>query len=367
MIFAAYALLPYAVLFLVSRLVGDPWIITGAGAAALAGEIGIRASVFVYPRGSTAAVALVFSPVFLTIVALPVGAVAGWMLGRAWRWGGLVMRASVLVLFAALVMATVVGFARPELMPGPVLRRRAALERIGTPRVVTGATAFESKAVSTAQAWFQTGSFDDQPGEQIAVISGNDAVLLDPLDFRERGRVSFNSGVARRWNWNAALARLEGRLVVVHTGGGYTDTDVETLDGELLWRFRPSAKLPAVALKPADLDGDGRLEFYGDNGDFVARLDADGKEVWRRPTRYPAGLLLSGPRAGATPGWVVALQTNLISIWDENGSPLADLANPTPGVTAVADWPGATHPPHRRHHATRPATRRHGDVRDPTR
>src|SRR5262249_9072134 len=153
-IFAAYALLPYVVLLVASRLVVDPWIIAGAGSATLAGELGIRASVFLYPRGSTAAIALVFSPVFLTIIALPVGAGVGWLLGRAWRWGILAVRVGVIVVFATLTTATVVGFARPELMPGPVLRRRAALERIGTPRVVTGAATFESAVVVATPAWF---------------------------------------------------------------------------------------------------------------------------------------------------------------------------------------------------------------------
>jgi hypothetical protein len=337
--YAAYALFPYAVLLLASFIVRSPWAIAGAGIAAIAVEIGIRGSVFVYPRGSTAAVALVFSPMFIAVVGIPVGAAVGWLLGRAWRRGGLAVRAGVIIVVVLLTLMTMIGFARPELMPGPVLRRHAVLARIGAPRVVTGATAFESIVVSSTQAWFQTGSFDAGPAEQIAVIHGDGAVLLDPLDFHERARVPFHPDVARRWNWNVALARLAGRLVAVRTGGGYADTEVQTLDGVLLWRFRPSPQLPAVALKPADLDADGRLEFYGDNGDFVARLDADGHELWRRPTRYPAGLVLSGPRTGATPAWVVALQNDRISIWDERGSLLAELSTRASDVTAVADWP----------------------------
>lgn len=337
--YAAYALLPYAVLVFASFVVRSPWAIAGAGCASIAVELGIRGSVFVYPRGSTAAVALVFSPMFITVVALPVGAAVGWLLGRTWRRGGLTVRAGVIVVLAALTVVTIIGFARPELMPGPVLHRHAVLARIGAPRVVTGATAFESIVVSSTQAWFQTGSFDAGPGEQIAVIHGGGAIVLDPFDFHERTRVPFHPDVARRWNWNVALARLDGRLVAVRTGGGYADTEVRTLDGVLLWRFRPSPQLPAVALQPADLDADGRLEFYGDNGDFVARLDADGHELWRRLTRYPAGLVLSGPRTGPTPAWVVALQNNRVSIWDERGSPLAEFSTAVPGVTVVADWP----------------------------
>src|SRR5262249_12926899 len=87
--YAAYALLPYAVLVFASFVVRSPWAIGGAGCASIAVELGIRGSVFVYPRGSTAPVALRFPPLFITGVALPVGAAVGWLRGRPWRRGGL--------------------------------------------------------------------------------------------------------------------------------------------------------------------------------------------------------------------------------------------------------------------------------------
>src|SRR4051812_19162069 len=69
--FAAFALVPYAILLLIGRFIRDPWVVGGAGMATLATEIGIRLSVFVYPRGSTAALTLIFSPVFIAIFAIP--------------------------------------------------------------------------------------------------------------------------------------------------------------------------------------------------------------------------------------------------------------------------------------------------------
>jgi hypothetical protein len=51
------------------------------------------------------------------------------------------------------------------------------------------------------------------------------------------------------------------------------------------------------------------------------------------PTRYPADLVLSGPRTSTSPAWVVAVQTDRISIWDERGSLLGEW------LTFVAHWP----------------------------
>src|SRR5262249_32623192 len=156
-----------------------------------------------------------------------------------------------------------------------------------------GARSFETVNVSSARAWVQTGRFENTPYHEIAIIRGNIAILLDSSDLHERTRIPISPVLARRWTREAALARRAAPLVAVRTGGGYSDTEVRTLDDILLWRFRPREQLPAVSLIPADLDADGELEFYASNGDFVARLNAAGHEVWRRPTRYPAGLLLS--------------------------------------------------------------------------
>src|SRR5688572_14342571 len=70
--FALWAALPYGVLWIVGRLLRDPWPSLGAGTAAIAADIGIRAAVFLWPRGSTAAVALVFSPAYITAVVMPI-------------------------------------------------------------------------------------------------------------------------------------------------------------------------------------------------------------------------------------------------------------------------------------------------------
>jgi hypothetical protein len=56
--------------------------VLGAGIAALTADLRVRESVLLFPRGSTAAVALVFSPAYIAAVVMPLGAAAGWVPGR---------------------------------------------------------------------------------------------------------------------------------------------------------------------------------------------------------------------------------------------------------------------------------------------
>ena len=55
--FALWSMVPYVVLWVAGRALRDPWPALGAGSAAIAADLGIRAAVFLWPRGSTAAVA----------------------------------------------------------------------------------------------------------------------------------------------------------------------------------------------------------------------------------------------------------------------------------------------------------------------
>lgn len=338
--FAVWALLPYGLLVLAARAVRDPWAVAGAGSAALAAEIGIRAAVFLYPRGSTAAIALVFSPALISAVFLPAGAAAGWALGRVWRACGPVGRAATGLVSAGALGLIVLGLARPELFPTAVARRRAALRRIGVPRVVKGVDAFEKLLVLNRAAWHVAGDFDGVPGDEIAVVDHDGATLLDPVDFHERGRADFRGEAGRLWNWYSTLAPLDGRLVVVQTGGGYSATEVRGLDGRLVWSYRPDPRLPPTALKPADLDGDGRLEFYASHHQATVRLDGDGREVWKRPTRG-ANLVAVAPRSTESPAWVVGSEyPSVVKVWDESGRALAEMPYPKEGgVVDVVDWP----------------------------
>ena len=336
--FIVWALLPYGLLVIAGPALPDAWSAAGAGAAMLAVEAGVRASVFLYPRGSTAAIALVFSPILVAVSAIP-GSIGGWIVGRAWRTGNALLRIASGLAAAAALGLTLLGLARPELFPTAVLRRRAILARIGAPRVVTGAEAFEEILVSTRPAWHVAGALDEGPGEVVAVVEHRGADLLDPADFHLRGRADFAPVRGGIWKGFSTLARLDGRLVVVQTGGGFSDVEVQELDGRVLWSYRPDPTLPPTALEPADLDGDGKIEFYASDQAATVRLDGAGHEVWRRPTRM-AHLVAVAARTPASPAWVVAVEYGrLTRVWDENGQPLAEV--PDAAVLGVVDWPEA--------------------------
>lgn len=339
--FTLWALAPYAVYYFAAReRCDEPWIPAGAGAAALAVEAGIRASVFLWPRGSTAAVTLVFSPGYILTVVMPVGALAGWAAGRAWRAGGTLPRAFIALASSAALALAFIEFGRPELFPTRRLKRNRILAEVGEPRVVSGADAFERVPVSASSSWRQAAELDGAPGDEIALVDQRGYELLDPATFASQGKTPFNGDPGRMWNWFSALARLDGRVVVVQTGGGFSETAVRELDGTTLWTRKPDPRLAPDALKPADLDGDGRLEFYTSSNGTIARLDGSGKEVWTKSTRN-GSLSATAPRTGGTPAWVVAHEYGRRAlVWDENGAPLAEIplgARVAP--RAIVDWP----------------------------
>src|SRR5262249_30216308 len=160
-----------------------------------------------WPRGSTAAVALVFSPVVVAASALP-GALGGWVVGRGWGSRRISLRVAVTFAAGAALALTTLGFARPELFPTAVLRRRAMLARVGAPRVVVGADAFEEVLVSDRAAWHVAGASDGSGGDVVAVVDNRGADLLDPTDFRVREHVPFAPVRGGLWNSFSTLARL---------------------------------------------------------------------------------------------------------------------------------------------------------------
>lgn len=331
--FAIWSTLPYGVLWIAGVMLRDRWVTIGAGTAAVAADLAIRASVFLWPRGSTAAIALVFSPAYITIFVMPVGAATGWVLGRLWRWH-IAGRIAALTIGPGVLGLMMVGLARPDLFPTTVLARRALLERIGPPRVVIGADAFTSVPVSTSAAWYLAADLDGQPGEELAIVDHDGTDVLDSNTLAVTRHVEFGGQPGRLWGSFSTLVRLpDGRLVVAQTGGGFSRTLLQDLDGAERWEYRPDPKLPPNALRPADLDEDGGVEFYGASTEFIARLDWSGREVWRRPASL-AALLATMPSAGDVPPWIVALEYGRkLLVWDADGRPLIERA------IAAADSP----------------------------
>jgi hypothetical protein len=321
--FLLWALLPWAVLLVLGRLFKNEWPPSGAALAGLVVETGIRSAVFLFPQGSTAAIAQIFSPAYVLLIALPVGALLGWLAGKVWAWH-FAGRLMVALAIPPLLYLGWLGLARPERFPIAVARREALLERIGPPRVAVGARTFARDTVTSKNAWPHVAELDGSPGQELALARHDRAIFLDPSTLQQAGEADYSTLSPATWNWYSRLVRLGDRLAIAQTGGGFSDTKVLSLDGTALWEYRPNPNLAPDALRPADLDGDGATEFYASSTDGVARLDAAGREVWRQPTRH-ASLVALAARGNSAPGWVLAVEYGRrFLVWDETGRLLAD-------------------------------------------
>lgn len=336
LLFTAWGLVPYALVFMVGRVVRNRWVNAGVGLAALAVDIGIRLSVFVFPRGSTAAIALLYSPVFIAAIAMPAGGFAGWLVSRTPSRRP-VVRAAAVSGFAAALLLTVVGFGRPDLFPTTVVFREWSRNRIGAARLLAGGDTFE-KVVVTDRATFRlAGEFDGEPGDELAVVDFEGVQLFTPATLAERLRLDLGGEIRTRWGPSSVLARAQGDLVIVDTGGGFQDTAVRDLDGTERWRYRPDADLPPTSLVPADLDGDG-VEFYATINSFLVRLDVSGQEVWRAPLRR-GSIAATAPRTQRDPGWIVADSQGRMVVVDERGGRVAGVTMKDARPVSVLEWP----------------------------
>jgi hypothetical protein len=81
-----WSCLPYAIAALVAMRGKRPAIALGAALGALAGDLFMHYSVFVAPKGSTAALGLLFMPLWNLLVLAPAGAAVAWAVAR-WRRG----------------------------------------------------------------------------------------------------------------------------------------------------------------------------------------------------------------------------------------------------------------------------------------
>lgn len=336
--FSLWALLPYALLLGLGRLVANPWVIGGAGVLALTIEVAIRLAVFVFPRSSTAAVILVFSPVLISAIGLSVGALLGFIVGRLWRTGNLAVRVAAATVAVAVLGLVGIGIARPELFPTAVLFKRRMLERVGEPRVVSGG-GYESVVVTRGASWAQAVDADGVAGDEIAIIGGGGIDILDGATFEKRERIPLG-GDGRLWGWTSRLIRLDGKLVIVQTGGGFSDTEVRATDGTLVWAYRPDPELAPDSLRPHDLDGDGVPEFYATNHRGLVRLDERGAEVWRRPATL-VGILDLAPRTATDPSVVVGSgYQGLMLRWDDAGQASGEVIPPgDSGPLGLVDFP----------------------------
>ena len=206
------------------------------------------------------------------------------------------------------------------------------------PRVLTGAETFETVTVTEQAAVPQAGAFDAEAGDDLALVDFNSIRLLLPTTFVERQRLDVGGDMRTRWSDSSRLARIGGALVVVDTGGGLSDASLHDLDGTERWRYRPDADVPPMSLVPADLDGDGEIEFYATITSHAVRLDAAGGEVWRAPLSS-GRITATAPRTRRDAAWIVAEGQGEMVVWDEAGTRLAAVTMKDARPLGVIDWP----------------------------
>ncbi|MFN7980400.1 MAG: hypothetical protein U0Q11_00945 [Vicinamibacterales bacterium] len=342
LVFTAWALVPYGVLHVLGRTMRRPWPVMGAGLAATALELGIRLSVFVFPQGSTAPIALVFSPLAVLLGAMPVGAAAGWLVGRAVAAGSPTLTMLSMFAGACALALTTLGVARPDLFPTTVYSRHRALARIGEPGIRIGNDTFVNVAVDAPGGWYLTGNFDGRPGDELAVVDRGTVQIFDGRTLQQQGSRALG-GDAARWNWFSHLARSRGELVRIDTGGGFQETQALALDGTLRFRYHPDETLPPNALRDADLDADGETEFYASTQSWLTRLDSAGREVWRQAQRSTEIVALQ-PASTMGPAWVVSrVYGQPLAIWSPEGAHIADVPERDQHyrqVLGIVEWRG---------------------------
>ncbi len=343
-LFVAWGTLPYWIIRASHRHTSNPWVIGGAGASALAAEIGWRASVSLWPQGNLQSVVLIYLPILVLVIFLPAGAALGWVAGWLWRFRFRTLRATVVAVLATVWGLTVFKLARPDLFPTAVHSREQAKARLGEPGTAAGSGSFEKSLVVTS-IWppgFHAADFDGRPGDEVAVFRHSHVWALDPVDFSVRETLPVvrwpEGGTQVSWlGWQSTPARIGGRVVLVEERRGSETSGVRSLEGELLWAYRPDR--PAIALRPADLNGDGTVELYG-AGFAVERLDGAGRPVWSREAAV-SGMVLA-PRTRTGPGWVVGHGARgWAKVWDQTGNLLGELAHlGEDRPVAVVDRPG---------------------------
>jgi hypothetical protein len=217
LVFAGWAMVPYALFLLLARRIADRWSLTFAAVALLLAELYIRAEVFLFPKSSTAALVLIFSPLYLTCLVLPAGLGVGWLSGWAWRRSGVAGRAAVVAAGAVCLLAGGVAYFRPGLLPGGAGRLVSAKERIGPPRLVAREGFFTKTRWSRVTAWHQVGEFDGTPGTEVARIEASGGAAGPVHRHRESPDRAGGSGSAQV---ELVLASRTGRVRATHRADG---------------------------------------------------------------------------------------------------------------------------------------------------
>src|SRR5688500_9720864 len=83
------------------------------------------------------------------------------------------------------------------------------------PRVLTGGERFETVTVTERAGVRETGEFDGEPGDDLAIVEFDTLRLLTPATLLERQRRELGGGLRSQWKSSFQLARLGEQLLVV--------------------------------------------------------------------------------------------------------------------------------------------------------
>ena len=81
----AWSLVPYMLCLIILKSVGTPVKAFIAGLLILIMDIWVHVEVFVSPSGSTAAVGLVFMPLWNLVLVIPIGCIVGWVIEKYFK------------------------------------------------------------------------------------------------------------------------------------------------------------------------------------------------------------------------------------------------------------------------------------------
>jgi len=140
----------------------------------------------------------------------------------------------------------------------------------------------------------------------------------------------------------SVLPRGENPFRILAGGGGFSNVGLMDEHGRVLWKYHPHPRLPPNGMFAADLDRDGRWEFYVAARDGLRRLDEAGQLVWHKE-RGAIVRDVAFVRNSVNAERMVAclLSDSELSFWDHRGTLIARVKPDTSflGIESC-EWPG---------------------------
>lgn len=215
-------------------------------------------------------------------------------------------------------------------------RNDAPRETIGFEKIAYFQSDFESFIT-----FIGIDQYDDDPEEDILILSGRKGMLLALSDQRIKRMMSFKAGV------RPVAVSLQKSFLILATGGGYSNIGLLDHNGKYLWKHIPSGELPANQMLGGDLNWDGVVELYVAGRRGLHRLDLKGGQLWTFGKHQYIGLGLLRSQEHKT-GSIIAKNPDAenggdFEIVDINGKIIRRVKSPAKRIIGfqVCQWPSA--------------------------